>query len=93
VSTANPPTILVHKRMIIALITNKNNPNVSSVTGSVNKINSGFIKTLSKLKTTATITDVVKLATKTPVIKCAIIITEIAVVKILKSNFMFLLLN
>jgi hypothetical protein len=69
VSTLNPPTILVHKRIIIALITNKNNPNVSSVTGSVNKIKRGFIKTFSKLKTTATITDVVKLATKTPFIK------------------------
>lgn len=93
VSTANPPTILVHKRIINALITSKNNPNVSSVTGSVNKIKRGLIKTLSKLKTTATIIDVVKLATKTPDIKWAIIITEIAVVKRRKSNFMFLLLN
>jgi hypothetical protein len=69
VSTLNPPTILVHKRIIKALITSRNNPKVSSVTGRVNKIKRGLIKTLSKLKTTATITDVVKLATKTPFIK------------------------
>lgn len=69
VSTLNPPTIFVHKRIIIALITSRNNPKVSSVTGRVNKIKRGLIKTFSKLKTTATITDVVKLATKTPFIK------------------------
>ena len=53
-STLNPPTILVHNKMIIALITNKNNPKVKTVNGSVNNTNIGFIKTLSNPNTTAT---------------------------------------
>jgi len=68
-STAKPPTILVHKRIIMAFMTNKNNPNVNKVTGNVNSIKMGLIKVLSKLKTIATINEVVKFATTTPGIK------------------------
>jgi len=62
-STLNPPTILSHKSIIIALITNKNNPRVTMVNGRVNITNIGLIKILSNPKTTATIKAVVKLAT------------------------------
>ena len=63
VSTLNPPTILVHNKIISALITNKNNPKVIIVTGSVSMTNIGLIKILSNPKTTATIKAVVKLPT------------------------------
>ena len=63
VSTVKPPTILVHKRISIALITNKKSPKVSMVTGKVSITNMGLIKILSKPRTTATIKEVVKLAT------------------------------
>ena len=62
-STPNPPTILSHSSMIIALITNKNRPKVTMVNGNVNITNIGLIKILSNPKTTATIKAVVKLAT------------------------------
>ena len=63
VSTVKPPTILVHKRIITALITNKKSPNVRIVTGNVRITKIGLIKILSKPRTTATIKEVVKLAT------------------------------
>ena len=63
VSTLNPPTILVHKRMITALITNKNKPNVNMVNGRVNNTNIGFINILSNPSTTATSNAVTKPAT------------------------------
>ena len=62
-STLNPPTILVHNKIIIALMTSKNNPKVRIVTGKVSIINIGLINMLSKPKTTATIRAVVKPAT------------------------------
>jgi len=63
----------------MALITNKNKPKVIKVTGRVKTTNIGLINRLSNPKTTATIIDVVKLATVTPGIKCAITKTKIAV--------------
>lgn len=69
VSTLNPPTILVHNKIIIALITNKNNPKVTMVKGSVNNTNMGFIKILSNPNTTATSKAVTKPSTCTPFIK------------------------
>jgi hypothetical protein len=68
-STSNPPTILVHKRISMALITNKNNPSDIIVTGKVNITKIGLIKILSIPKTTATMRAVEKLATRTPDIK------------------------
>jgi hypothetical protein len=62
-STLNPPTISEHNKIIIALITNKNKPKVIMVTGKVNITKIGFINKLSNPNTTATIKEVVKLAT------------------------------
>lgn len=71
-------------------MTSKNKPNVTIVMGKVNKMRIGFIKMLSKPSTTATISDVVKVSTETPGIKCAMTTTKTAVIKILKSKFMFI---
>ncbi len=68
-------------------MTSKNKPNVTIVIGKVNKMRIGFTKILSNPKTTATISEVVKLAMVTPGIKCAMITTKIAVIKILKNKF------
>lgn len=62
-STLNPPTMLSHNKMIKALMTNKNNPNVTKVIGSVKITKIGLIKILSNPRTTATIKAVVKPAT------------------------------
>ena len=63
VSTSKPPTILSHNIIIKPLMTNKNNPSVKKVIGKVNKTKIGLIKILSKPKTMATKSAVVKLAT------------------------------
>lgn len=88
--TLNPSTNLEHNKIIPALMTNKNSPNVSIVTGKVNKTNIGLTIALSKPKTTATITAVLKFATSTLVIKCAIPITKTDVIRILISSFIVL---
>ena len=72
---------------MMALITNKNSPNVKIVNGKVNTTNIGLIKTLSNPKTTATINAVGKSATWTLVIKCAISKTKLDVIRILMSSF------
>ena len=69
-------------------MTSKNKPNVTMVIGKVNRMRIGFIKMLSNPRTTATISEVVKLATTTPGMKCAIMTTKTAVIKILISKFM-----
>ena len=71
-------------------MTSKNKPNVTIVMGKVNKMRIGFIKMLSNPRTTATISDVVKVSTETPGIKCAMTTTKTAVIKILISKFMFI---
>ena len=53
-STLKPPTILSQNRIIIALMTNKNKPNVIIVNGKVNNTKIGFIKILSNPRTIAT---------------------------------------
>ncbi len=53
--TAKPSTNLSAKRIIIALITNKNNPNVTMVAGNVKKIKRGLTKRFNKEITMATI--------------------------------------
>lgn len=62
-----------------ALITNKNKPKVTSVTGKVNKTNIGFTNKFSNPNTIATTIEVAKLSTETPSIKFAINVTKIAV--------------
>ncbi len=57
--TVNPPTKLSARRMMQALITKRNKPNVKIVAGRVNKTSNGFTKILSNPKTAATITAVV----------------------------------
>ena len=49
--------------MRIAFITNRNNPKVKIVTGSVNKTNIGFTNIFNSPKTIATIIEVAKFAT------------------------------
>ena len=53
--TAKPSTNLSANKIIQALITNKNNPKVTIVAGSVKKIKSGRTNIFSKEITTATI--------------------------------------
>lgn len=65
----NPSTSLEHNIIINALMANKNNPNVTMVTGKVNSTKIGLTNMLSNPKTTATIKAVVKSATLTVVIK------------------------
>lgn len=88
VSTLNPPTIFVHNKIINALMTNKNNPSVTIVTGSVRITNIGLMKILSNPRTIATINAVVNPATFTPGIKLAISKTSAAVTSILINKFM-----
>lgn len=77
--TTKPSTNLSQIKIIRALITNKNNPKVTIVTGNVKKTKIGFTKTLSKPKTTAIMTAVVSDATEMPAIKLSIIKTITAV--------------
>jgi len=62
-STLKPPTILAHNKIKMALITNRNKPKVNTVTGRVNRTRIGFTNIFNNPKTTATIIEVVKLAT------------------------------
>lgn len=62
-STLKPPTIFAHNKIKIALITNKNNPKVKMVTGSVKRTSIGLTNTFSSPKTMATIIEVVKFST------------------------------
>lgn len=70
-------------------MTNKKSPNVKIVTGNVKITNIGLIKIFNKPSTIATNKAVVNVATCTPGIMLAIIITKIAVTKILISNFIY----
>ena len=88
-ATTKPPTRLPAKQMIIALITSKNNPKVTTVIGSVKKIKIGFKKAFNKLMTTATITAVPKFLTEIPqssIKKAASIIANADIIN-LKSIF------
>jgi hypothetical protein len=67
--TSKPFTSSSHSIMIIALITNRNSPSVTIVTGSVNNTSKGLMKILSKPSTKATIIAVKKLSTLIPGIK------------------------
>lgn len=86
--TLKPSIRLSANKIINALITNKNKPNVRMVTGNVKMMSSGFMVTLNKAKTTATITELVKFSTETPGKKWAITKTATAVNTIFKMKFM-----
>lgn len=53
--TRNPLTSASHNNIIKALITNRNNPKVTMVTGNVKIMRIGLINKLSNIKTAATI--------------------------------------
>jgi len=92
-ATQNPVTVkpsirLSANRIINALITSKNKPKVTMVTGNVKIMSSGFMVTLNNAKTIATITALVKFTTETPGKKWAITNTATAVKTIFKMKFM-----
>lgn len=64
--TSNPSTKASQIKMINALMTNKNKPNVTMVTGSVKRIRIGFTNKFNKTRTAATTTAVTKLSTVIP---------------------------
>jgi len=68
-STLNPETKLSHSKIITALMTNKKRPKVITVTGSVNKTNTGFTNMFSNPKTTETIIAALNPLTLTPFMK------------------------
>ena len=69
-------------------MTNKNKPNVKTVTGNVNKTKIGFTKKFKSANTIATSNEVsMPLSSRTPFIKCTITITKMAVINILISSF------
>lgn len=78
--TPKPSINLSTNNMIKAFMTNKNNPNVKMVIGSVKMISKGFTKTFKTAKTKATIKGVVKVSSRvTPGKSFARMITAIAV--------------
>ena len=68
-STLNPETRLSHNKIMTALMTNKKSPKVITVTGSVNKTNTGFTNIFSKPNTTETIMAALNPLTLTPSMK------------------------
>lgn len=86
--TLNPPINLSAKRMISALMTNKNNPSVTTVIGSVKIIKIGFTIAFNNPKTIATIMADVKVTSLTPGRKYDKINTARAVSKIRRMRFM-----
>ena len=87
-SIAKPVTMWVHSNIMRAFMTTKKSPSVNIVTGKVNKTITGFTNTLSRPNTIATIIEVVKFSTWTPVMRCEITITKMAVTIILSKIFM-----
>lgn len=92
-STLNPPTIFVHNKIRHAFITNRKIPRVKIVTGSVNNTKIGFTKMFNSPKTIATIIEVEKFFTWTSRIKCDIINTKNAVIRIRSSNFIVVIIK
>lgn len=85
--TAKPSKISPAKRMINALMTNKNKPRVTIVIGNVRSMRIGFKMTFKSAKTMATIMAPVNPATSTPGRNFAKITTAMAVSKILIIKF------
>jgi len=73
--------------MIVALMTNRNNPSVTIVIGKVKKIRIGFTYTFIKTSSNETSKAVEIPFTSTPGIRLAIKKTDMAVVTILIRNF------
>lgn len=67
--TENPSTNSSQSKIMIALMTNKNKPNVKKVTGKVNNTKIGFTKKFNNPKTIATVRAVVNSSMITPFIK------------------------
>lgn len=89
-ATWKPSINLSEISIIAALITNKNKPKVTIVTGMVNNINIGFKKVFNKASTTATINAVVMLSTTIPVKNLDNKKTSTVEIISLISKFMFL---
>ena len=85
--TEKPLISLSASRIIIAFIISKKRPKVTMVTGSVKITKMGFTKKLSKLRTTATITAVIKVSTETLGKTFAKMITDKALKSILIISF------
>ena len=73
--------------MMVALITNKNNPKVTKVMGKVRKIKMGFTYTFINTNSVDTTMAIGKFFTSTPGIKLAITNTAKAVEAILIKKF------
>jgi hypothetical protein len=91
--TEKPSISLSASRMIIAFIISKKRPKVTMVTGSVKITKIGFTKKLSKLRTTATITAVIKVSTETLGNTFAKMITDKALKSILRISFIIIDFN
>lgn len=85
--TPKPSISLSPIKMITALITKRNNPNVIIVTGIVKNTNTGFKNVFNKASTMATIRAVEKLSTAIPGKKCANTKTRIVEINSLISKF------
>jgi hypothetical protein len=73
--------------IMMAFTTSRKSPSVSMVAGSVKNTRIGFTKILSRPNTSATITAVYRLSTRTPGIKLASRITKRVVKRMLTSVF------
>jgi hypothetical protein len=91
-STTNPGTTALAIRIIIALITNRNNPSVKTVKGIVSIISNGFTVTFSNESNTAIMIAVINSSTTTPGSKYDAISTPMEESNILTRIFIFLLL-
>jgi hypothetical protein len=88
--TSNPSTKLSQSKIMTALMTNKNKPNVKKVTGKVNNTNMGFTKKFNNPRTMATVKAVENSSIITPFISLDMTKAKMAVISILKSSFMVL---
>lgn len=86
-STIKPGTIELAIRIINAFITNKNNPNVTIVTGIVSTTKKGFRILFNKANTAATIIADRKLSIWTPGNKYDVTIIAIPLISILNNIF------
>ena len=86
----NPGIKWSQSMIIIVLITNKNNPRVNIVTGSVNNTKIGFTKKFSKPNTMATVNAVVNSSISTPFITLAMTKTKSEVISMRTSSFIFI---
>lgn len=85
--TSKPSTNLSQSNTIAALMTNKNNPSVKTVTGKVKKTNIGFKKVFSNPKTT----DTIKAIFKVPNVEVAFI--ETPFIRYVRANTMAIVIN